>query len=101
MKLVVAIIRPEKFEDVQAALNERDLYLMTVTDVGCFGRYRFSTEVYRGAEYQVRMHPRLKLEIAVEDAALEAAIEAIVLAARTGDIGQVNDGKVFVLPLED
>ena len=101
MKLVVAIIRPEKLEDVQAALNERDLYLMTVTDVGGFGRYRFFTEVYRGAEFQVRIQPRLKLEIAVEDTSLEAAIEAIVHAARTGEIGEIGDGKIFVLPLED
>lgn len=101
MKLIVAIIMPEKLEAVQAALNERDLYLMTVSDVGGYGRYRFFTEVYRGSEFQVRMQRRLKLEIAVHDALLEEAIEAIVHAARTGDIGQMGDGKIFVLPLDD
>jgi nitrogen regulatory protein P-II 1 len=101
MKLVVAIIRPEKLEDVQAALNGRDLYLLTVTDVGGGGRYRFFTEVYRGSEYQVRLQPRVKVEIAVSDDAVNKAIEAIVHAARTGDAGHAGDGKIFVLPLED
>lgn len=101
MKLIVAIILPEKLEDVQAALNDRDLYLMTVTDAGGFGRYRFFTEVYRGAEFQVRLQRRIRLEVAVNDDLVEVAIEAIVHAARSGDIGQMGDGKIFVLPLED
>lgn len=101
MKLVVANIMPEKLEDVQGALNERDHYLMTVTEVGGYGRYRFFTEVYRGSEYQVRVQRRLKVEIAVNDDAVEETIEAIVHACRTGDIGQLGDGKIFVLPLED
>src|SRR5262245_65906902 len=101
MKLIVAIIRPETLEDVQAALNERDLYLMTVTDVGGFGRYRFYTEVYRGAEIPVRVQPRLKLEIAVEDDSLEPAIEAIVRAARKGDVCDLGDGKIFVFPMDE
>jgi nitrogen regulatory protein P-II 1 len=101
MKLVVAIIRPEKLESVQAALNERDLYLITVTDAGGCGRYRFFTEVYRGAEFQVRVQTRVKLEIAVRDENLETAIEAIVHAGRTEDIGETGDGKIFVLPLDD
>ena len=81
MKLVVAIIRPEKLEAVQAALNEHDVYLMTVTDVRGCGRQRGYTEVYRGTEFQVRLLPKLKLEIAVNDAFVEAAMEAIVHAA--------------------
>jgi nitrogen regulatory protein P-II 1 len=101
MKLVVAIIRPEKLEDVQAALNERDVYLITVSDVRGCGRQRGYTEVYRGTEIQVRLLPKLKLEIAVNDAFVEATVEAIVHAARTPDTGQVGDGKIFVLPLED
>src|SRR5579872_5807646 len=83
MKLIVAVIRPEKLEAVQAALNERDVYLMTVTDVRGCGRQRGYTEVYRGTEFQVRLLPKLKLEIAVNDAFVEATIEAIVHAART------------------
>src|SRR6201993_201236 len=101
MKMIVAIIRPEKLEEVQRSLNERDVYLMTVTDVRGCGRQRGFTEVYRGSEFVVRLLPKLKLEIAVNDAFVEAAIEAIVHAARSGDTGKVGDGKIFVLPLED
>ena len=85
MKLIVAIIRPEKLEAVQAALNERDVYLMTVTDVRGCGRQRGYTEVYRGTEFEVRLLPKLKLEIAVNDAFVEATIEAVVHAARTAE----------------
>lgn len=101
MKLVVAIIRPEKLEDVQKALAERDVYLMTVSDVRGCGRQRGYTEVYRGTEVRVQLIPKLKLEIAVNEAFVEAAVEAIVHAARTGDTGTIGDGKIFVLPLED
>src|SRR5918996_203664 len=101
MKLVVAIIRPERLEAVQAALNERDIYLMTVSDVRGCGRQRGYTEVYRSTEIQVRLLPKLKLEIAVNDAFAEATVEAIVHAARSGDTGRIGDGKIFVLPLED
>src|SRR6516165_10076774 len=101
MKMIVAIIRPEKLEEVQQALNGCDVYLMTVSDVRGCGRQRGFTEVYRGAEFQVRLLPKLKLEIAVNEAFVEAAVEAIVHAARSGDTGQVGDGKIFVLPLED
>src|SRR3974377_1811711 len=100
MKMIVAIIRPEKLEAVQAALNERDVYLMTATDVRGCGRQRGYTEVYRGTEFQVRLLPKLKLEIAVTDAFVEATIEAIVHSARTANTGQVGDGKIFVLPPE-
>ena len=101
MKMIVAIIRPEKLEAVQRALNERDVYLMTVTDVRGCGRQRGFTEVYRGTEFQVRLLPKLKIEIAVNDAFVDATIEAIVHAARTGDTGQVGDGKIFVQSLDD
>jgi nitrogen regulatory protein P-II 1 len=99
--MVVAIIRPEKFEAVQAALNEREIYLMTVTDVRGCGRQRGHTEIYRGAEFKPRLLPKLKLEIAVNDAFVEATVEAIVHSARTGETGQIGDGKIFVLNLED
>ena len=87
MKLIIAIIRPEKLEAVQAALNEREVYLMTVTDVRGCGRQRGHTEVYRGAEMQIRLVSKLKLEIAVNEAFVEATVEAIVHAARTGERG--------------
>ena len=101
MKMIVAVIRPEKLEAVQQALNARDVYLMTATDVRGCGRQRGFTEVYRGTEFQVRLLPKLKLEIAVNDAFVEAAVEAIVHAARSGDTGQIGDGKIFVLPMDD
>ena len=101
MKMIVAIIRPEKLEAVQVALREHDVYLMTVTDVRGCGRQRGYTELYRGTEYQVKLLPKLKLEIAVNDAFVEATVEAIVHAARTPESGQIGDGKIFVLPLDD
>src|SRR5436189_5576826 len=101
MKLVVAIIRPEKLEAVQSALAERDIYLMTVSDVRGCGRQRGYTEVYRGTEIRTRLLPKLKLEIAVNDAFVEATVEAIVHAAGMGETGQIGDVKIFVLPLED
>ena len=101
MKLVVAIIRPEKLEEVQQALNAVDVYLMTVTDVRGCGRQRGYKEVYRGQEIQIRLLPKVKLEIGVNDAFVEATVEAIVHAARSGDTGQIGDGKIFVLPMED
>ena len=101
MKLIVAIIRPEKLEDVQRALAERDVYLMTVSDVRGCGRQRGYTEVYRGTEVQIRLLPKVKLEIAVNEAFVEATVEAVVHAARTGDTGNFGDGKIFVLSLDD
>ncbi len=101
MKMVVAIIRPEKLEDVQKALNEVDVYLMTVSDVRGCGRQRGYTEVYRGTKIQVKLLPKIKLEIAINDAFVEAAVEAIIHAARSDDTGKIGDGKIFVLPLED
>jgi len=101
MKLIVAIIRPERLEAVQAALTERDVYLMTVTEVRGCGRQKGYTEVYRGTEIQIKLLPKLKLEIAVNENFVEATIEAIVHSARTPETGQVGDGKIFVLSLED
>src|SRR5262245_7219972 len=74
---------------------------MTVSDVRGCGRQRGYTEVYRGTEFQVRLLPKLKIEIAVNDAFVEATVEAIVHAARTAETGQIGDGKIFVLPLDD
>jgi nitrogen regulatory protein P-II 2 len=101
MKLVVAIIRPDKLDDVQKALAARDVYLMTVSEVRGCGRQKGYTEVYRGQEVQIKLLPKLKLEIAVNEPFVEATVEAIVHSARTGDAGNVGDGKIFVIPLED
>ncbi|MDB5299201.1 MAG: transcriptional regulator [Phycisphaerales bacterium] len=98
MKLIIAIIRPERLEDVQAALSNEEVYLMTATDVRGCGRQRGYTEQYRGSEGFIRLLSKVKLEIAVNDEFVEPAIKAILGAAKSGKIG---DGKIFVLPLED
>ena len=98
MKLVVAIIKPFKVEDVKEALREVGVAGLTVSEARGFGRQRGHTEVYRGAEYQVDFLPKTRVEIMVDDAQVDGVIDAIVKAARTGKIG---DGKVFVLPIEE
>ena len=101
MKMIVAIIRPERLEAVQQALNKRDVYLMTVSDVRGCGMQRGYTEVYRGTEVNVRLLPKVKLEIAVNEAFVEATVEAIVHSGRVGETGTIGDGKIFVLPMDD
>ena len=98
MKLIIAIIKPFKLEEVKDALTEIGVEGMTVTEVKGFGRQKGHTEVYRGSEYTVDFLPKVKLEIAVADPVAPKALEAIVKAAKTGKIG---DGKIFVLPLEE
>jgi nitrogen regulatory protein PII len=97
MKLVTAIIKPFRLDDVRNALSEVGVSGMTVTEVKGFGRQRGHTELYRGAEYVVDFLPKSKIEIAVADDMVEQAIEAIINAARTGKVG---DGKVFVTAIE-
>ena len=97
MKLVTAIIKPFKMDDVRSALSDIGVQGITVTEVKGFGRQKGHTELYRGAEYGVDFLPKLKLEIAVGDSQVEPTIEAIVEAANTGKIG---DGKIFVSDLE-
>ena len=97
MKLVTAILKPFKLDDVRDALAEVGVTGMTVTEVKGFGRQKGHTELYRGAEYIVDFVPKVKLEIALEDALLEQVLDAITRAARTGKIG---DGKIFVFDLE-
>ncbi len=97
MKLVTAIIKPFKMDDVRAALSDIGVQGITVTEVKGFGRQRGHTELYRGAEYVVDFLPKLKLEIAVSESQLEPTIEAIIKAANTGKIG---DGKIFVTEME-
>ena len=98
MKLIIAIIKPFKLEEVKDALAAVGVEGMTVTEVKGFGRQKGHTEIYRGSEYTVDFLPKVKLEIAVTDALVDKTLEAIVKAAKTGKIG---DGKLFVLPLED
>ncbi|HWS11994.1 MAG TPA: P-II family nitrogen regulator [Rhodocyclaceae bacterium] len=97
MKLISAIIKPFKLDDVRAALSELGVSGMTVTEVKGFGRQRGHTELYRGAEYVVDFVPKTRIEVAVKDALADQVIEAIVGAARTGKVG---DGKIFVSDLE-
>ena len=97
MKLITAIIRPFKLDDVREALAQAGVSGITVTEVKGFGRQKGHTELYRGAEYVVDFLPKLKVETAVPDALLEAALEAIQQAARTNKVG---DGKIFVSPLD-
>jgi len=97
MKKIEAIIKPFKLDEVREALHDVGVTGMTVTEVKGFGRQKGHTELYRGAEYVVDFLPKLKLEIVVTDDSADAAIDAIVKAARTGKIG---DGKIFVLPAE-
>ena len=97
MKLISAIIKPFKLDDVRAALSELGVSGMTVTEVKGFGRQRGHTELYRGAEYVVDFVPKTRIEVAVKEALVDQVVEAIVAAARTGKVG---DGKIFITDLE-
>ncbi len=97
MKLVTAIIKPFKLDDVRAGLSDIDVQGVTVSEVKGFGRQKGHTELYRGAEYVVDFLPKVKLEIAIDNDQVDAVIEAIAQAANTGKIG---DGKIFVSELE-
>ncbi len=97
MKLIAAVIKPFKLDEVREALSEVGVQGITVTEVKGFGRQKGHTELYRGAEYVVDFLPKVKIEIAIEETELDAAVEAISKAAHTGKIG---DGKIFVTALE-
>jgi nitrogen regulatory protein P-II 2 len=97
MKMVVAIIKPFKLEDVRKALDEIGIEGLTVTEVKGYGRQKGHTEIYRGAEYEVTFVPKLKLEIAVPSESVNKVVDAITTMAKTGQIG---DGKIFVTPVE-
>jgi nitrogen regulatory protein PII len=97
MKLVTAIIKPFKLDDVRAALSEIGISGMTVTEVKGFGRQRGHTELYRGAEYVVDFVPKTRIEVAVREDIVEQVLEAIIGAAKTGKVG---DGKIFVTGIE-
>ncbi|BAT18782.1 MULTISPECIES: P-II family nitrogen regulator [Asaia] len=97
MKLITAIIKPFKLDDVREALTPLGVQGLTVTEIKGFGRQKGQTEIYRGAEYQVSFLPKVKIEIAVSDDIVDEVVDAILNAARTGKIG---DGKIFVSPLD-
>ncbi|AWN36474.1 MULTISPECIES: P-II family nitrogen regulator [Methylobacterium] len=97
MKIVMAIIKPFKLEEVRDALTGIGVHGLTVTEVKGYGRQKGHTEIYRGAEYAVSFLPKLKIEVAVASDLVSSVIDAIAAAARTGQIG---DGKIFVMPLE-
>lgn len=98
MKLITAIIKPFKLDDVREALADNGVQGITVTEVKGFGRQKGHTELYRGAEYVVDFLPKVKIEIAVDDERVESVLDAITRSANSGKIG---DGKVFVTPLDD
>ena len=98
MKLITAIIRPFKLDDVRDALSQAGVTGITVTEVKGYGRQKGHTELYRGAEYVVDFLPKVKVEVVVKDDEVERCIDAILKAAKTGKIG---DGKIFVLPVEE
>lgn len=97
MNYIIAIIKPHRLDEVRQALADVGIHGMTVSEVKGHGRQKGHTEVYRGAEYEVSFLPKTKIELAVEAEVVERAIEAIIEAGRSGQIG---DGKIFVLPLE-
>ncbi len=97
MKLVTAIIKPFKLDDVKSALEAQGVHGLTVSEVSGFGRQKGHTEVYRGAEYTVDLVPKVRLEVVVEDDVVDGVVDAVVGAAQTGKIG---DGKVWVIPVE-
>jgi nitrogen regulatory protein P-II 1 len=101
MKLIIAIIKPDKLEDVKAALTEVEVFRLTVMDCQGFGRQKGQTEVYRGHEFTVNLLRKVQLQIAVNDDFVEPTINAILKGGRTGEKGSLGDGKIFVIPMED
>jgi len=101
MKLIIAIIQPGRLEAVKAALTEVEVFRLTIMDVQGFGRQKGHTEVYRGHEIAVNLLRKVQLQIAVNDDFVEPTISAIIEGGRTGPTGEIGDGKIFVLPLED
>ena len=101
MKLIIAIIQPSKLEEVKAALTEVEVFRLTVMDCQGFGRQKGKSELYRGKEFSVNLTRKVQLQIAVNDEFVEPTVEAIIRGGRTGDKGEIGDGKIFVLPMEE
>ncbi|QDV10333.1 Nitrogen regulatory protein P-II [Rosistilla oblonga] len=101
MKLIIAIIQPDKLEAVKKALTEVEVFRLTVVDCQGFGRQKGQTGVYRGHEFSVTLLRKVQLQIAVNDEFVQPTVDAILSGGRTGEEGQIGDGKVFVLPMDD
>ncbi|MEX2140328.1 MAG: P-II family nitrogen regulator [Pirellulales bacterium] len=101
MKLIIAIIQPSRLEAVKAALSEVEVFRLTIMDVQGFGRQKGHAEVFRGHEVAVNLLRKVQLQIAVNEEFVQPTIDAIIKGGRTGKTGEIGDGKIFVLPLED
>ena len=101
MKLIIAIIQPGRLEAVKAALTDVEVFRLTVMDCQGFGRQKGQTEIYRGREFSVNLLRKVQLQIAVNEEFVEPTIGAIIKGGRTGEGGEIGDGKIFVLPLDD
>lgn len=101
MKLVIAIIQPSRLEAVKEALTDVEVVRLTVMDCQGFGRQKGQTEVYRGHEFTVNLLRKVQLQIAVNEDFVEPTIDAIINGARTGEKGEIGDGKIFVVPMDD
>ena len=101
MKLIVAIIQPSRLESVKAALTDVEVFRLTVMDCQGFGRQKGQTDAFRGREFSVNLLRKVQLQIAVNEEFVEPTIDAIIKGGRTGERGEIGDGKIFVLPLDD
>ncbi len=101
MKLIIAVVQPGRLEAVKDALTEVEVFRLTVTDCQGFGRQKGQTEMYRGRELSVNLLRKVQLQIACNDEFVEPAIDAIIKGGRTGKSGEIGDGKIFVVPLDD
>ena len=101
MKLILAIIQPSKLEAVKEALNQVEVFRLTIIDVQGFGRQKGHSEVYRGHEITVNLLRKIELQIAVNEDFVEPTVNAIIAAGRTGPEGKIGDGKIFILPMDD
>jgi nitrogen regulatory protein P-II 1 len=101
MKLIIAIIQPSRLEAVKEALTEVEVFRLTVMDCQGFGRQKGQTEVYRGHELTVNLLRKVQLQIAVNEEFVQPAIDAVIKGGRTGEKGEIGDGKIFVLPMDD
>ncbi len=101
MKLIIAIIQPNRLESVKAALSEVEVFRLTVMDCQGFGRQKGQTEIYRGPDFAANLLRKVQLQIAVNEDFVEPTISAIIRGGRSGDKGEIGDGKIFIVPLED
>jgi nitrogen regulatory protein P-II 1 len=101
MKLIIAIIQPSKLEAVKEALTEVEVFRLTVMDCQGFGRQKGQTEIYRGHEFAVNLVRKVQLQIAVNEQFVQPTVDAIIKGGRTGEKGEIGDGKIFILPMDD